>query len=268
MTGSTTATTASYETVTELPGTGATREQLSMLATRYHLAADLAAGGDVLEVACGAGIGLGYLAGKARRVVAGDFDYRMLRIAHDHYGRRVALHQLDAQYLPFDDATFDSVLLLEAIYYIPQAERFVAEARRVLRQDGTLLICSANREWSVFNPSPFSIRYYSARELEEILFRNGFTVQLMAGFATNGHGQGMRSHVFGVLRKAAVGLHLIPATMRGKARLKRLLYGKLDPMPVELTDGTGELEPLVPIDKRQIVTDHKVIYAIGRVEAR
>lgn len=47
---------------------------------------------------------------------------------------------MDAQELPFQDATFDVVLLLEAIYYLPHAEKFMAEARRVLRPDGILFI--------------------------------------------------------------------------------------------------------------------------------
>lgn len=252
---------ADYTTVTELPGSGATQEQLSMLCKRYRVAGDLAEGKDVLEVACGPGIGLGYLAKRARRVVAGDYDPKMIEIARDHYGPRIEIHQMDAQHLPFDSGTFDVVLLLEAIYYLPQPERFLAEARRVLRDNGILFICSANREWYGFNPSPFSFKYYSALELHQLLSEAGFKGEVFAGFPVAG--RGLKSRILGMVRKVAVGLNLIPKTMRGKEMIKRLLYGKLSPVPSELTEGLGEFYPPIPVDGRMAVPDYKVIYAVG-----
>ena len=173
------------------------------------------------------------------------------------------LRQLDAQELPFPDASFDVVLLLEAVYYLPDAEKFIAEARRVLRPGGALAICSANREWTLFNPSPFSRRYYAASELRGMLERVGFQVEIFAGFPDEG--QGLKSHVFRALRKTAVSMHLIPQTMNGKERIKRLLYGKLVPLPSELTDSIGEVHPLVPIPEGQAVSGYKVIYAVGKL---
>ncbi len=70
-----------FGSVTELPGMGATKEQLSMLHTRYRMAAELAEGKDVLELACGPGFGLGALEANSRRVVGGDFDQNMVEIA-------------------------------------------------------------------------------------------------------------------------------------------------------------------------------------------
>ena len=67
-----------FSSVTELPRQGATRMQMSMLRTRYGWAAQYTAGKDVLEVACGAGLGLGWLAERARRVAAGDVDEKEL----------------------------------------------------------------------------------------------------------------------------------------------------------------------------------------------
>jgi len=124
---------SSFATVTELPGHGATREQLSMMHTRYRMAAELSKDKDLLELACGPGVALGYLGKNARRVVGGDFDADLVGAAAEHYGTRYEVHQMDAQELPFDDSSFDVILLLEAIYYLPDAEAFVAEARRVLQ---------------------------------------------------------------------------------------------------------------------------------------
>ncbi len=49
-----------YTTVTEVPGNQVTQEQLERMFHRYCFASNFAEGKDVLEVACGAGLGLGY----------------------------------------------------------------------------------------------------------------------------------------------------------------------------------------------------------------
>ncbi len=251
-----------YSTVTETPGRDALPETLDALRTRYELAADLAEGKDVLELACGPGMGLGYLARKARKVVGGDFDFGLVKQAQDYYGSRFEIMQMDASDLPFPDDSFDVILLLEAIYYLPEPEKFIAESKRVLRHDGILLICSANCERSDFNPSPFTHRYFSAGELGEMLGNSGFEVELSVAFpvADSGDGGGF----LGVLRKIAVKLNLIPKTMGGKELLKKLIYRNLEPFPRELK-AEGRLEPLVAVNSGVDVRGFKVVYATGRL---
>lgn len=257
-------TSADYATVTEVPGCGATAEQLSMLYTRYYLAAELADGKDVLEVACGPGIGLSYLARRARQIVGGDIDPKLVELAKRACGGRATVVCLDAANLPFSDGSFDVVLLMEAIYYLPSPERFLAEARRVLRPGGVLFISSVNREWPGFNPSPFSHRYFSAAELAELLCEMGFSVEISVGFPT-AH-SGARQKLIDVARRIAVRLHLIPKTMSGKAWLKRLFYGRLLPLPTELSDTTGNFRQPIPVDVPTTpLRDYKVIYAVGRL---
>ena len=251
-----------YATVTETPGTAALPETLDALRTRYDLAADLSAGGDLLEVACGPGIGLGYLQRRCARVVGGDCDEGLVDQARRHYGDRVRVDRLDAGALPYPDDSFDAVLLLEAIYYLPEPAAFVAEARRVLRPGGVLLICSANPERPDFNPSPFTFRYFSARELADLLADHGFTVELAAAFPVAAAGAAGR--FYGLLRNVAVKLRLIPRTMGGKELLKRILYRNLQPLPAELTD-QGDVVPLEAVPAQTAVTGHKVIYATGRL---
>jgi hypothetical protein len=94
--------------------------------------------------------------------------------------------ELDAHELPFDEASFDVVLLFEAIYYLERPERFLEECRRVLRDGGVVMISSANPERVDFQPSPHSVRYYSARELGALLRDNGFEVELSAAFGLEG----------------------------------------------------------------------------------
>jgi len=251
-----------YGSVTELPTHGATREQLSMMHTRYRLAARLSQGKDVLELACGPGIGLGCLAQTATRVEGGDYDGDLVKAAQDYYGDRVAVHQIDAQNLPFDDDSLDVILLLEAIYYLPDATQFVAEARRVLRSSGTVLVCSANCERHDFNASPFTHRYYSAAELQSLLNEQGFAVELFGGYATQS--RSISGRVLGTLRAFAIRFNLIPKTMKWKILLKRLVFGKLDPIPPELVVDDSKCQEIVPLSAGKEVTNYKVIYAVGR----
>ncbi len=149
---------ADFASVTEQPWQGATRMQMSMLRTRYGWAAEYAGGKDVLEVACGAGLGLGWLAKRARCVEAGDIDEENCRIARETYRgeAKIRVERMDASDLPFEDGSFDVALLFEALYYLPDVPRFLTEAGRVLRRGGRLLIATVNSEWRGFHLSPFT----------------------------------------------------------------------------------------------------------------
>jgi cyclopropane fatty-acyl-phospholipid synthase-like methyltransferase len=59
--------TPEYIHVTEIPGNKASAEQIERLYHRYHFASAFCQGKEVLEVACGAGMGLGYLAGTSTK---------------------------------------------------------------------------------------------------------------------------------------------------------------------------------------------------------
>ncbi len=267
-----------FSTITEQPGQPASRDQLAMLAARYAWAAAYAAGRDVLEVACGAGLGLGALAQVARIVEAGDLDEANLSAARRAYfcDKRINLRALDAMRLPYRDESFDLVLLFEALYYLPSAVKFFHEAQRVLRPGGRLLIATVNREWSGFNPSPFHTHYLSASELRWSLEESGYTVELQVGFPEP---PSAFSSAIGGLRRAAVALNLVPRTMRGKALLKRLFYGRLNPVPARIElqpspnrdrEGAGSPSPqntlhsLAALDASTDLTRYRVLYAAAR----
>jgi SAM-dependent methyltransferase len=248
-----------------MTGVAITREAASMMWTRYATAADRAAGKDVLEVGCGTGQGVGYLARQARRVVGGDYTLPLVQQAERHQGTHARFVCLDGQKLPFADASFDLVLLYEVIYYLPDASAFVRECRRVLRPGGTLIVTTANRERDSFNPSPFSHRYYAASEFGALLGTEGFRTEVYGAFPDEPAGP--LGQAIGQIRRVAVALHLIPETMRAKELLKRLFYGKLVTLGSELPEGVAEREPLVPLDGTAPAPGYKVIYAIGTLPA-
>ena len=233
-----------YSIITETPGVGATAEQLSAIYTRYHFAARHAAGKDVLEVACGVGNGLGYLARFARRVVGGDIEHSNVEIAQATYqaDSNVEIFNMDAHQLPFPDRSFDLVLLFEAVYYLDDARQFMSEAFRVLRPGGKLLLSAVHPSWPGFNPSPFSRQYYTSQELQNLARSADLVPTVYAGFAARP--QTPLGNAVGWLRRLAVKLRLVPRSMRGKTLLKRLFYGQLKPIPRIVDEFTGTLEPL------------------------
>src|SRR5882762_7870430 len=131
-----------FQTVTELSGAPVSQEQIERLVNRYVWAATMCADKHVVEVACGCGSGLGVLGKSAASLVAGDLSAQILQKARAHYGGRVELTEFDAQRMPYADHSKDVVILFEAIYYLPAAEKFVDEARRILRPGGKVLIAT------------------------------------------------------------------------------------------------------------------------------
>lgn len=252
-----------FSTVTELGGEQGSHAQLARLHERYAWALGFCAGKDVLEVACGTGPGLGMLAGAARSVTGADIDLRNLARARGTYRDRPAIRLLraDAQALPFADAVLDVVLLFEALYYLPDPDRFVREARRVLRPEGTLLVCTANKDLPDFNPSPFSHKYFGARELAALLRSHFSRVDLFGGDPVGP--ASLKTRALQLAKRSAVRLGLIPRTMNGKQLLKRLVFGRLVELPRELDGNLDPLPILSSIPPHASNHQHRVLYAAG-----
>lgn len=252
-----------FSSVTETDEAGLTPHALEMNYHRYRFAADFCEGRDVLEVACGNGQGLGFLAQKARRVVGGDYTESLARKAHNYYGERVPVLRFDGELMPFRNASFDTIILFEALYYLPHPEKFFAECRRVLRPNGTLLVGTINCEWSDFNPSPMSQRYFRPLELKETMSSHGFKTSLLGAFRVEARTK--KDTLVSAAKRMAVKFHLIPGSMKGKEFLKKLFYGKLVPLPSELHEGIAAYTPPLELDGSQATADYRVIYAVGRL---
>ena len=257
--------TIDYSDVTEQTGDQISVEAASMLVTRYEQASRIASGVDVLEVACGSGQGLGCLAARARKVVGGDCMNALLQVARSHYGGRIPLVQFDAHRLPFRDDAFDVVVFHEAIYYLSSPQEFIRECGRVLRRAGTLVMFTANREWPDFNPSPHSRWYPSAMELSQLLVGTFQRVEIYGAFPARAGGVSQKAT--SILKRAAVQMHLIPGTMKGKQLLKRVFIGPLVPVVPEVTPNLAPCAPLVGIDTREPCRDFKVLCAIASTGA-
>ena len=104
-------------------------------------AASLKAGDKALDVACGAG----YVAAAARDQGAGaigvDFSAAQVRLAEQTYPG-IRFIEGDAEALPFADGEFDAVLNAFGLPHLPNPDKAMTEAYRVLKPGGRLAYAS------------------------------------------------------------------------------------------------------------------------------
>lgn len=107
----------------------------------------------LLEVGVGTGLTLARYP-EATQVVGVDVSADMLARARQRAaalpGRQVALHRIDAEHMPFDDASFDCVTVPYVLSVTPDPARLVREIRRVCKPGGTVLVVnhfSGSRFW-------------------------------------------------------------------------------------------------------------------------
>lgn len=145
---------------------------------RYIFAADLIEDKVVLDVACGTGYGVGYMMEKGvGRIVGVDISMAAVNYAGERFGKhnKVSFVCADAIRLPFPDDTFDIVVSFETIEHIRQYRKFLAECRRVLKEDGLLVCSTPNRR--IFSPNltkplnTFHVREFWPEEFYRLLRR-------------------------------------------------------------------------------------------------
>lgn len=114
-------------------------------ATRPARAASLHALGDatgqtILIDGIGTGLDIPLLPAGAEYIGL-DYTPAMLRRAHrECIGKHVALHAGDAMALPYADDTFDAVIMHLILAVVPKPQKALAEAARVLKPGGRILI--------------------------------------------------------------------------------------------------------------------------------
>lgn len=108
----------------------------------------------VLDVGCGTGIiSLLALQKGAAKVICGDISNYMLEVARakadsQGYGADcIDFRQLDAESLPFEDASFDFVMTGKTLGLLPDQKKAVTEMVRVLRPGGLLSVGAHGPEY-------------------------------------------------------------------------------------------------------------------------
>jgi ubiquinone/menaquinone biosynthesis C-methylase UbiE len=154
-------------------------------------------GGKVLEIAAGTGLASRHIRQampEDAQLTVTDLNDAMLNIARAKIGKaeNVSFESADAQELPFEDKSFDSVLCQFGIMFFPDKQKGVDEAYRVLKAGGEYLFSV----WDSYehnpliklvndtlmklfpeNPPPFldvPLGYFKIDEIKEVLEKANF----------------------------------------------------------------------------------------------
>ncbi len=144
----------------------------------YRVFASHCAGGTVIDVGCGLGLGTQILTRSGARVVATDIEGTALHYARETYPVDAGYVQGSATHLPFASRSFDFVTCVDVIEHIPDYGRALEEMKRVARRG--VLISTPNRlpentnpdgtprnYWHVFEWSPEQICAVLAKHFRE-----------------------------------------------------------------------------------------------------
>lgn len=135
-------------------------------------------GRDVVDVGCGDGFHLSHFAETARRVVGVEPHPPLVRRARARVAGRPTVEVLpgSAQRLPLPDASVDVVHARTAYFFGPGCEPGLAEADRVLRPGGSLVIVDLDVRHRPYGDwMRADLPGYDADEVDTFFERAGFT---------------------------------------------------------------------------------------------
>ena len=145
---------------------------------------------DMLDVGCGDGTLGEMMIGHGYDVTGADISEPALEIARSR-GLKTVRANLEHYELPFEDRSFSVVIGSEIIEHVYDTDRFLRELRRVLKDDGVLLLKTPNvlsfgrricyllgrpvfLDTALRSNQPGHIRYFVRSTLEQLLRDNAF----------------------------------------------------------------------------------------------
>jgi ubiquinone/menaquinone biosynthesis C-methylase UbiE len=146
-----------------------------------------------LEVGCDKGVLSYYLRQWGGEWTSVDADEENVRITRELVKTNVAY--TDGKQLLFKDQQFDCIIAIDFLEHIHNDVAFMAEMRRVLKDQGSLyitvphtekgLVLNQVRRWLGFKPADYGhVREgYSLRDLQDKLHKVGFEVQRATSFS-------------------------------------------------------------------------------------
>lgn len=161
-------------------------ESIALRERSYELL-QLQPGSVVADVGCGTGRAVAELAGRGHAAAGIDVDERLLAIARQRYPA-LGFVEAGAEKLPYADAELDGYRMDKVMHQLPAPAKAVAEARRVLRPGGRIVL--AGQDWDTIGVAAGDLQLTRAivrgmadsmpspavaRDFRGLLVDNGFT---------------------------------------------------------------------------------------------
>ncbi len=139
----------------------------------------------ILDVSCGTGTVLSLLLAKNQDIKAYGLDSSedMINMAEKKLTNNATLSIGDSEHIPYDNGSFDVVICTHSFHHYANPSKVLNEMYRVLKKNGTLIICDYYQYFPPFRQLmnffiKFSkdrdIRIYSQKEIFNLFDENNF----------------------------------------------------------------------------------------------
>lgn len=160
----------------------------------------------VLDIGGGSGRIVKHIPGRdEKQIVVLDQGVQQLKQAEINLNCRIC--QGDASHLPFQANSFDLVLAIQLIEYLPNLDSFLHECHRVLKTDGSLIMTWSNRNSPFgrlypffFKKNPIFYRFSCAEGVKRIN-RSQFKIETLKGYRWLPFNRASNSQVIPVLSR-------------------------------------------------------------------
>jgi 2-polyprenyl-3-methyl-5-hydroxy-6-metoxy-1,4-benzoquinol methylase len=132
--------------------------------------------GNLLEIGCGTGRGVGVLAPSVSNYTGVDKNEPLMTKLSADYPNFTFIDMFLPPLKGLADNTFDFVVTFQVIEHIEPDAAFIKEAHRVLKPGGKLILTTVNRKYSL-SRNPWHVREYLASELKALILKNFASIE-------------------------------------------------------------------------------------------